>query len=233
MSDKKKLRAELGARWPERWPEPGEPGRPPLFPGAGKAAERLRRLQPYHLAQALAVMPQPCLLQARVNALNDNKSLLAATPGLKQGLVRLTPAEVPLPARSKALRGWSMANAGQTLRLPGAKPGKAGMLLGAALAVDPQGRLLGDGRGLMDLFWALLMSLRVITPKTPVAVLAAEEQVVEELPSESWDLGADLIVTPKRIIKVASPIRPRPSLENLPPSLASLPVVQAARERLA
>jgi len=225
--DKQALRRELASRWQELWPESGEAGRPPLFPGAGRAAERLRRLQPYRLARVLAVGPEPCLLQARINALNDNKGLLAATPGLKQGLVRLTPQDVPLPARSKALRGWSLAGSGFPLRLPNSRPGKAEMLLGAALAVDRRGRILGDGRGLLDLTWALLMRLKVINAETPVVLLAAEEQIVEELPSDPWDLVADLVVTPNQTLRMAKSLRPRPTLEGLPRPLASLPVVRA------
>ncbi len=229
--DKQALRQELANRWQELWPESGEPGRPPLFPGAGKAAERLRRLPLYRLTRVLAVGPEPCLLQTRVNALNDNKSLLAATPGLKQGLVRLTPQDVPLPTRSKALRGWSMAGSGHTLRLPNSRPGKAEMLLLAALAVDRRGRLLDDGRGLLELTWALLTRLKVINPETPVVVLAAEEQIVEELPGDQGCLCADLVVTPSQTLRMARSLRPRPTLEELPPALASLPVVRAVLGR--
>jgi 5-formyltetrahydrofolate cyclo-ligase len=231
VADKSALRQKLSARWQEIWPESGEPGRPPLFPAAGRAAERLRRLAAYRQARVLAVAPEPCLLQARINALNDNKSLLAATPGLKQGLVRITPQDVPLPARSRALRGWSLAGAGHQLRLPSARPGKAELLVGAALAVDRRGRILGDGRGLLDLTWALLLSLKVISPETPVAVLVAEEQIVEELPCDDWDLWADLVITPQRTLRMAGVRRPKPSMERLPSRLASLPLVRAVLGR--
>jgi len=229
--DQQALRQKLSQRWQELWPESGEPGRPPLFPGAGRAAERLRRLTPYRLTRVLAVGPEPCLLQARVNALNDNKSLLAATPSLKQGLVRLTPRDMPLPTRSKALRGWSLAGSGHTLRLPNSRPGKAEMLLVAALAVDRRGRILDDGRGLIELTWALLMRLRVINSETPVVVLAAEEQIVYELPGGQAGLCADLVVTPAQTLRMAKSLRPKPTLEGLAPALASLPVVRAVLGR--
>ena len=97
MQKKNQLREQLSARWQELWPQELKPGRPPVFEGVGKAAERLRRLKEYRLARVLAVTPEPCLLQVRINTLNDNKSLLSTTPGLKQGLIRVTPPDVPLP----------------------------------------------------------------------------------------------------------------------------------------
>lgn len=231
VQDKTELRQELSARWQELWPQELKPGRPPMFEGTGKAAERLRRLKEYRLTRVLAVTPEPCLLQARVNALNDNKSLLAATPGLKQGLMRITPPDVPLPLRSRALRGWSLAEAGHQVRLPTSRPGKAELLLGAALAVDRRGRILGDGRALLDLTWALLNYLGVISAETPVAVLVHDEQILEELPEEPWDLMADLVITPTRVLRMSAVRRPKTSLEGLPACLAALPVVQAARGR--
>lgn len=229
MQAKEDLRQELNARWQERWPQRGEPGRPPMFEGAGRASERLRRLKEYRLARVVAVTPEPCLLQVRVNALNDNKSLLAATPGLKQGLMRITPPDVPLPLRSRALRGWSLAEAGHQVRLPTSRPGKAELVVGAAVAVDRRGRILGDGRGLLDLTWALLKHLKVVSNETPVAVLVHDDQVLEEeLPDEPWDLWADLVVTPTQVLRMAGVRRPSAPLEELPARLASLPVVQAS-----
>lgn len=231
IPDKTELREQLSARWQELWPQELKPGRPPTFDGTGKAAERLRRLKEYRLARVLAVTPEPCLLQVRINALNDNKSLLATTPGLKQGLIRITPPDVPLPLRSRALRGWSLAEAGYQVRLPTSRPGKAELLVGAALAVDRRGRILGDGRGLLDFSWALLKHLKVISDETPVAVLVHDEQILEEIPEEPWDLTADLVVTPTRVLRIPAVRRPKASLDELPERLASLPVVQASLGR--
>ncbi|MBU1156392.1 MAG: 5-formyltetrahydrofolate cyclo-ligase [Proteobacteria bacterium] len=231
MPDKNELREQLSARWQELWPQELETGRAPMFDGAGKAAERLRRLKEYHLARVLVVTPEPCLLQVRINALNDNKSLLATTPGLKQGLMRITPPDVPLPLRSRALRGWSLAESGHLVRLPTSRPGKAELLVGAALAVDRRGRILGDGRGMLDFSWALLRHLKVISDETPVAVVVHDEQILEELPEEPWDLMADLVITPTRVLRMPAVRRPKGSLEELPEHLASLPVTQAALGR--
>ena len=227
MSTKEELRQVLGARWEEKWPSAGEALRPPAFAGAGRAAERLRRLPQYQMARVIAILPDPALLQARINALGDGKTLIAATPGLKQGLVRIAPDQAPLPSRVQALAGNSLAQTGQVLRFPKAKAGKVDLVVGAALAVDRQGWLLGDGRGLLDLLYALLAHLKAISPaRTPVLVLVDDEQVVKELPHDTWDLRADLVVTPSQVISCPGPGR-APSLGKLPPALAHLPLVQA------
>ncbi len=226
---KAELRRELSARWSEFWPGAGQKGRPPLFAGSGKAAERLRRLPLWRLARTVAVMPEPSLLQVRVNTLADNKTLIAATPSLKQGLVRLTPGQVPVAQRSRELRGWSLAGAGSVLRFPEARLSRVDLLLGAVLAVDRQGRTLGDGRGLFDLTYAILRQLGAMDAKTPVVVLAASEQVVEQVPVQAWDVAADWIVTPNEVLPVENALKPDSGLDHLPERLARLPLVQAVR----
>lgn len=228
MQKKNALREELGARWAGLWPEAGSPDRPPLFSGLGRAAERLRHQPEYLRASQVAVMPDPALLQVRINALQDGKTLIAATPGLKQGLVRISPQDLPTPRRSRELRGGALAKAGRVLRLPGAKLGKVGLLVGAVMAVDQRGNTLGDGRGLLDLFHALLLALGAINPATPLAVLAAEEQVLPALPAEPWDAGANLVLTPERALRLPQAARPAAGLDGLPPALARLPLVKAA-----
>jgi 5-formyltetrahydrofolate cyclo-ligase len=229
LPEKQALRDELGLRWAELWPASGAPERPPAFAGINRAAERLRRQPEYLRATLLAVMPDPALLQVRINALQDGKVLLLATPGLKQGLVRITNQDVPLPQRSRDLRGGALFKGGKPLRLPGAKLGKVGLMVGAVVAVDEQGNTLGDGRGLLDLFCTLLTSLGAAGARTSLAVLAAAEQITPTpLPQDPWDRGADIIVTPERTLRPAGAAHPAPSLEGLPPSLARLPLVKAA-----
>lgn len=228
-ADKEALRRELSLRWAQLWPDSGAPGRPPLFPGAGKAAERLRRQPAWRQARVVLIMADPVLLQARINALADHKTLVAATPGLKQGLVRIAPEQTPVAQRSRLLRGGSLLQAGRPLRFPQARLGRVDLLVGAVLAVDQEGRTLGDGRGLLDLTYAVLQKLGAVRADTPLAVLAAPEQIAKALPAQAWDLAADLIVTPQEILSPPQRPRPRAGLDRLPPRLAELPLVQAVR----
>jgi 5-formyltetrahydrofolate cyclo-ligase len=231
MNDKQQIRRQLIARYEKLWPDASLSGRPPVFEGRGRAAERLRRQPVYRQAKVIAVMPDPVLLQVRINALGDGKTLIAATPGLKQGLVRITPDQAPPPNRGRDLAGGALFKTGRQLRFPKARMGKVDLLVGAALAVDRRGVILGDGRGLLDLTYALLTIFGGGKHGgAPTAVIAAAEQLVDELPADDWDLGANLCVTPDEAFR-HQPAQPRPRLANLPPKLASLPVVRWARER--
>lgn len=227
MQGKEELRQELLARWQELWPQESEAARPPVFTGHNRAAERLRRQPEYLRARAILVLADPVLLQVRINALQDGKTLLAATPGLKQGLVRINPGDMPLQLRSRMLRGGSLSQAGQPLRLPQSRLGRIDLVVAPAVAVDRQGVLLGDGRGLADLLCALLRRAGALDDQTPVAVLAAPEQVLPELPREPWDLGVSLMVTPDEVLRCPAVPPGLAGLDDLPPRLAGLPLVKA------
>ncbi len=227
--DKQQLREELGQRWKRLWPVTSGPPRPPVFEGVGRAAERLRRLDVYRRAQVVAVMADAVLMQVRINVLSDGKQLLGITPGLKQGMVLVDPGRVAVHRRRRALAGAMLHKTGRLVRLPDQRPPKIDLMVVGALAVDSRGICLGDGRGIADLAWAILGSLGAMEESTPVAVVVADEQVVELLPSEAWDLPVTHILTPTRVLTPPSPARPIPSLSALPPRLARLPVVQATR----
>ena len=228
--DKAQLRTALRVLWADLWPvgEADLPLRPPEFVGCNKAAELLRRQPAYQKASVLAVMADPALLQVRINALQDGKTLIAATPGLKQGLVRITPQGMPLPRRSRELRGGALFQAGKPLRLPQARLKKVDLVVGTALASDPQGLLLGDGRGLLDLLVAVLQHIEALPSAPAVVALLAEQQLYSDnVPQNPWDQGADVVITPRQTVYFNQPVRPMLSLSELPSGLKQLPIVKA------
>ncbi|MFH1033106.1 MAG: 5-formyltetrahydrofolate cyclo-ligase [Pseudomonadota bacterium] len=224
---KEEIRRRLLERWQELWPQEAEPPRPPIFEGHNRAAERLRRQPEYVRARAILVLADPVLLQVRINALQDGKTLLAATPGLKQGLVRINPGDVALQLRSRLLRGGSLGQAGQMLRLPQSRLGRIDLVVAPVVAVDRGGVMLGDGRGLCDVLCALLKRAGALSDQTPVAVLAAPEQIVPELPAEPWDLGASLVISPEEVLRCPGRAPNLAGLADLPHRLAGLPLVKA------
>jgi 5-formyltetrahydrofolate cyclo-ligase len=209
--DKASRRQELIRIYQQLWPEeqrlPVSAPRPPLFPQAGQAAENLRRLPAYRQARHLLVTAEPGLLQVRINALLDGKTVLAATPGLKQGLVRLSPETITRKRLAQDMQGHALFKSGRPLRLGQDRIGKVDMLVSTALAADRQGWILGDGRGLLDLLSGLLTSLK-LWERAPLLLLLHPSQIVEgeaaNWPREAWDARAQLAITPQARISLGS-----------------------------
>lgn len=63
---------------------------------------------------------------------------------------------------------------------------------------DLKGHRLGFGKGFYDRF------LSELKESVPLVALAFEIQIVEEIPSDKWDVRMDYIVTERRIIKIKS-----------------------------
>jgi 5-formyltetrahydrofolate cyclo-ligase len=231
MAEREEIRQSLWLRYQELWPGMGQKNRPPEFLGQNKAAERLRRTQAWRLSRCVVVLPDPVLLQVRINALQDGKQLMAVTPALKQGFVRLEPSGVPFALRKQSLGGHAMAKCGKRLLFPNAKPGRAQLMVIPALAVGADGLVLGDGRGVADLAYALLRAMGAIKQNTPVAALCAEEQLGQDIPAKPWDLYADMAVTSEAVhqFKVN---HTDPGIDRLPDKLAGLPVVKGVKQML-
>lgn len=71
-----------------------------------------------------------------------------------------------------------------------------------AVAVDRRGTRLGMGAGYYDRTFAHLVARQ--RPSSPLLVaLVHDEQVVDELPSQPWDVAMDAIVTPTKFVDCA------------------------------
>jgi 5-formyltetrahydrofolate cyclo-ligase len=71
------------------------------------------------------------------------------------------------------------------------------LLIVPGVAFDLSGNRLGYGGGYYDRFFELLK------PKTPLVSLVFDMQICEKVPVEEWDRPVDVIVTEKRIIRIA------------------------------
>ena len=80
MTSKESIRQE----WLERLKK--QPHKPIPW---GKAAETLRKLQPYRDASTVFASPATSLLQARINCLLDGKNLVIPGPSLRNGFYLL------------------------------------------------------------------------------------------------------------------------------------------------
>jgi 5-formyltetrahydrofolate cyclo-ligase len=63
-----------------------------------------------------------------------------------------------------------------------------------ALAVDQNGMRLGKGKGYYD------RALKQITPAPPIVAVVFDDELIEEVPTESHDHPVDAVATPTRVV---------------------------------
>lgn len=198
---KKRIREEV-------WAKLGFHGLIPPFEGAGKAAERLRFLPEYKEAKRIMVPPDQAQLQVRINALMDGKELVAATPGLREGFYLLKREAISAEKWSKAARGSNFSYYGTPLPL--GQIGKVDLMVTGAVAVGLNGGRLGKGKGYFDIEYMILREIGAVAEDTPIVAVVDESQVFQEVPMSEKDVGIDIIVTPKRVIRLErSKARPK------------------------
>ncbi len=76
-------------------------------------------------------------------------------------------------------------------------PSSIEIMLTPGLAFDIQGRRLGRGAGYYDRY------LAITSPNMLVVALAFDCQIVDEVPSEQFDVSVDAIITPTQILPIS------------------------------
>lgn len=181
----------------------------PPFKGQEQAAERLRRLEPYVKARRVFVPPDSAQFQVRLNVLWDGKTLVMATPRLRDGFYGADNS-MPQHLWAHAVHSFGIRRWGRRLTTSKDGVGEIDLLVTGAVAVSLCGERIGKGTGYFDGEYAILREVGSIVAETPVVALVHDIQVYDELPWQEKDVSVDFIVTPTRVIAVESP-RPRPS----------------------
>jgi 5-formyltetrahydrofolate cyclo-ligase len=146
------------------------------------------------------VSPDEALLQVRLNALQDGKRLIMASPGLREGFYELTGQDLPLSHWSRAVRASGVQALGRRLGTSRGAVGRVDLLITGAVAVDVAGRRVGKGKGFFDLAFAILDHLGCIEEETPMVGLVHERQILPGVPCSPGDVPLDWIITPERCI---------------------------------
>ena len=196
----------------ERFPAEELPGE-----GWGKAAERLRKIEPYRNARCIAAGIGRVLHQIRLNALGDRKLLVLPTPGLQGGFLLLDPAAIPVPRRAEAVNPEKNSRYGIKLNYDGWMGLPVDLVVTDALAVTVEGNRLGDGSGHLDIQVAVLIALGILKPDATVIAVTEERRVTEEIPMAATDVRVHWIVTPERVVRTshAGPCEGRIDWEKL------------------
>lgn len=192
---RREIWATLQSRGIARFPLPCY-GRIPNFAGSEKAAQRLRLLEEWKEAKVVFVNPDFAQDQVRKWVLLDNKTLVMATPRLKQGLIVIT------SDKAKGLENVASTISGafqhgqivKVEQIP-----RPDLIVEGSVAVDLQGNRLGKGGGYGD---EEIKTLKRAFGHIVTATTVHDFQVVHSVPFEEKDEKISIIVTPTRTIRI-------------------------------
>ncbi|MDI6806055.1 MAG: 5-formyltetrahydrofolate cyclo-ligase [Candidatus Bathyarchaeia archaeon] len=171
-------------------------GRIPNFSGAFTAAEKLRQLEEWQKAKVIFANPDSPQQKVRENALLDGKILIMASPRLKRGFILINPAKAKGKERFASTIKGAFKFGTETHSFP-----KPDLIVEGSVAVDLHGHRLGKGHGYGDVEISLLKKM---FGKIPIATTVHDMQVVEAVPFEEKDEKVSIIVTPTRVIRIAT-----------------------------
>jgi len=176
-------------------------GRIPNFVGAEKAAQNLRDLPEYKVARMVFCNPDSPQRPVREIVLRDGKTLVMATPRLKQGFLLIDPSTLSTSQISEASTIHGAFKFGQH-----AKPStvRVDLFLAGSVAVSPDGGRLGKGTGYSDQEYSFLKNAGALSTETLVITTVHDVQIVEKIPRNEWDVQVNVIVTPTKTIRIKS-----------------------------
>lgn len=193
---RKKIWDLLEERDVARFPRPVH-GRIPNFIGAGKAAERLGKLEEWRNASIIKANPDSPQRWVREKALEENKIVYMAVPRLRKEKCFLK-IKSAMGKKASTIKGafrygrevfpWEME--------------KIDLMVMGSVAVNLNGARVGKGGGYSDLEYAIGRECGIIDDETTIATTVHELQVVDhQIPMEKHDVPIDYVVTPERAIK--------------------------------
>ncbi len=191
--DKEILRKHIWSFFPK-----SSYGRIPIFNDAVKAADMLRKSVEWINSKLIFSSPDSVQLNIREYALLDGKSLIMATPKLKNGYLLINSDNVKGHERFAATINGAF-KFGKSIK----KLSKVDLVVEGSVAVDLGGGRLGKGGGFGDQEISHLRNFKFITNDTPVVTMVDEMQIVEMVPREAHDMKINMIVTPERIIRIS------------------------------
>ncbi|MFA9556400.1 5-formyltetrahydrofolate cyclo-ligase [Evansella sp. AB-rgal1] len=209
MRSKQEIREEIWEKMMTekvgRFPFPLK-GRIPNFKGAEKAAQFVFQMEEYIHAKVVKVNPDSPQLPIRAQVLKDGKTLLVPTPRLKDGFIKVDPANVPPGEEKKAASLKNIHQYGKVIPLT--ELPKIDLFFAGSVALHSDGRRIGKGEGYADREYAILRELG--NPPIPIVGTINSVQLVdEEIPIDEYDLTCDWIATEEGLLKTDSPY-PKP-----------------------
>jgi 5-formyltetrahydrofolate cyclo-ligase len=181
----------------------------PDFEGSELCVQRLREMDIYKRSRLLFITPDNCMEKLREQAIIDGKNFIMPTYGIRRGFVLLNRQLVPQGKEDIAATLDGAERFGKRVTLKEiASMGKIDLVFTGVSVVNRNGVRFGKGEGFFDIEWGMLSEIGVVDDSTPVIVFAHDVQVLDvDLPFESHDTIADVIITPSRVIYAGQRIR--------------------------
>ncbi|AAY79859.1 5-formyltetrahydrofolate cyclo-ligase [Sulfolobus acidocaldarius DSM 639] len=171
-------------------------GRIPNFKGSKEAALRLREIVEYRKAKVLKVNPDSPQRWVREFALIDGKTVLVPTPRLKGGFYLLDPSKISDYKKASTISGFIyLGELVDIYSIP-----KVDLVVVGSVALTSRGDRVGKGEGYSELEYAILREIGKIDETTPVVTTIHDIQIVDEIPTEVFDVPVDIIVTPTKVV---------------------------------
>ncbi len=211
-----------------RFPRPVY-GRIPNFVGAEQAVSRIVSLNIWRRAEVVKANPDSPQKPLRYHALLNGKTLVMATPRLREGFLILDPKRIP-PSKygfASTIKGAFIYGYRAGLReLP-----RIDLIVTGCVAVDRHGNRLGKGGGYAELEYAILRELGLVDDSVYVVTTIHDVQIVDHVPREPHDLTVDIIATPRRLYIVKPrPPKPRGIIWEILGEKARLGVIRELRK---
>ena len=207
-------------------------GRIPNFKGAAQAAARMALEPEFQTARLVKVNPDSPQRSVRQLVLEQGKTLLMATPRLREGFLRVEPEELTDAQRREASTIEGAFRWGTLIGLD--ELPRPDLIVVGTVAVTESGERVGKGEGYAELEYATLRQLGLVDARVPLATTVHEVQIVADIPIEPFDVPIDLIVTPIRVIRTGSTL-PKPGgilWEHLTEErLELMPILKELRDR--
>jgi len=200
IKDKKRLRKLIWNTLEENnLSKPPKPpyGRIPNFLGSTAAAKLLRCTDEWQNSQVIFSSPDSAQKKVREFALMDGKLLIMASPKLKDGYLLLDPNNVKGNEKAASTINGAFKFGKRIQKFP-----KVDLMVEGSVAVDESGNRLGKGGGYGDREISHLLEERAIMIGTPIVTTVHEVQILDKVPTEVHDQKINMIVTPKRVIRV-------------------------------
>ncbi|OJD32715.1 5-formyltetrahydrofolate cyclo-ligase [Diplodia corticola] len=213
------------------------------FAGSPAATDRLvSAVAEWRGARTVFIAPDNCLEELRARALEQRKTVLVTSYGIRRGFWVVRPEDVEADGRgvwyAATLDG--MEKVGRRVGLGELRAGGWRvdvMVTGTGAVMEGTGVRFGKGHGFFDLEWGMLFSVGAVGEGTVAVGVVHDCQVVGrgevELRPDAFDTVCDVVVTPTRVLRVEGAVKPKVGIlwERLAEGMeGSIPPLRELRE---